>query len=159
MMLEKVPGETAWKTAEKVTDKVLFQGHNVTSLKLKRRLCWRQLGTAMNLVLHTSLHISAKSPHAQSHFAELSRSVRFHASWRNVAVYALWGIWAKCRDLRALTHVGKMSRFTHFARHKILAARHFQLFCTPGCASGKVFYFFSTFFLNCFQLVMGLPLQ
>ena len=24
-----------------------------------------------------------------------------------------------------------MSRFTHFDRHKILAARHFQLFCTP----------------------------
>ena len=83
-MLEKVPGETAWKTAEKVTDKVLFQGHNVTSLKLKRQLCWRQLGTAMNLVLHTSLHISAKSPHAQSHFAELSRSVRLLAKCRNL---------------------------------------------------------------------------
>ena len=38
----------------------------------------------------------------------------------------------KSRDLSALTHVGKMSRFTHFARHKILAARHFKLFCTPG---------------------------
>ena len=43
---------TAWKPAEKVTEKVLFQGHNVTSLKLKRRQCRLQLGTAMNLVLH-----------------------------------------------------------------------------------------------------------
>ena len=39
---------------------------------------------------------------------------------------------AKCHDLRALTHVGGMSRFTDFARHKISAARRFQLFCTPG---------------------------
>ena len=39
---------------------------------------------------------------------------------------------AKCRDLRALTHFGEMPRFTHFARHKISAARHFQLFCTPA---------------------------
>ena len=37
----------------------------------------------------------------------------------------------KCRDLRALMHVGEMSRFTHFAGHKILAAGHLQLFCTP----------------------------
>ena len=37
-----------------------------------------------------------------------------------------------CRNLCALTHVGKMSRFTHFAGHKISAAGHFQLFCTPA---------------------------
>merc|ERR1719341_2873290 len=37
-----------------------------------------------------------------------------------------------CCNLCALTHVGKMSRFAHFARHKISAARRFQLFCTPG---------------------------
>ena len=54
----------ASKTAEKVTEKVLFQGHNVTSLKLKRRQCRLQLGTAMNLVFHISLHISAKSSDA-----------------------------------------------------------------------------------------------
>ena len=23
-------------------------------------------------------------------------------SWQNVAIYALWGMWPKCRDLRAL---------------------------------------------------------
>ena len=41
-------------------------------------------------------------------------------------------MWAKCQNLRVLMQVGTMSRFTHFARHKFLAARHFQLFCTPG---------------------------
>ena len=43
-MLEKVTGEMCGKlmlgncvkTVEKVTEKMLFQGHNVTSLKLKR---------------------------------------------------------------------------------------------------------------------------
>ena len=45
------------------------------------------------------------------------------------------GMLAKCRDLRASTHVGEMSRFTHFAGHKILAAGHFQLFYTPGHVS------------------------
>ena len=39
-------------------------------------------------------------------------------------------------DLCALARFGKMSRFTHFTRHKILAARHPQLFCTPGGEGG-----------------------
>ena len=95
IMLEKVPGKllrklnvgkSAWRarlqTAGRVIDKV-FRGHNVTSLKLKRRQCRLQLGVAMNLVLHISLHISAKSSHAMLHFAELSRFVQ------NVAIYAL----------------------------------------------------------------------
>ena len=74
----------------------------------------------------------------------MSETVLFDACWRNVTIYALlrmlakcwdyllWRILVKCRDLRALTHVGKLSWFTHFARHKISAARHFQLFCTPA---------------------------
>ena len=72
----------------------------------------------------------------RSHFDELSQFVRFNACWQNVAIYALWLILVKCCDLRALTHVGKMSRFTHFARHKISAARRFQLFCTPDDVNG-----------------------
>ena len=38
----------------------------------------------------------------------------------------------KCCDLRTLSHFCEMSRFTHFDRHKILAPRRFQLFCTPA---------------------------
>jgi len=134
---------TVWKTAEKVTEKVLFQGHNVTSLKLKRRQCRLQLGTAMNLVLHiccglkydssSNIHhrqlikflpqpaaaclpfpIPLKLSHVFSHFDELSRFVcfdvccemslftRFDTFWWNVAIYALWRMSAKCRDLRTL---------------------------------------------------------
>jgi len=78
----------------------------------------------------------------RSHFDELSQFVRFNACWQNVAIYALWLILVKCCDLRALTHVGKMPRFTHFARHKISAARRFQLFCTPAqrWKSNKILY-------------------
>jgi len=43
----------------------------------------------------------------------------------------------KMLRLRALTHIGEMSRFTHFARHKISAARHFQLFCTPAFGTNE----------------------
>ena len=66
IMLEKVPGKllrklnvgkSAWRaalqTAGRVIDKV-FRGHNVTSLKLKRRQCRLQLGTAINLVSQIS---------------------------------------------------------------------------------------------------------
>ena len=38
--------------------------------------------------------------------------------------YVVGRIWLKCRDLRALSHLAEMSRFTHFARHKMSA--------TPG---------------------------
>ena len=65
-----------------------------------------------------------------SQFSEKAK-ITLAAFWWIFAICALWRMLAKCRDLRALTHVGKMSRFTHFARHKILAARRFQLFCTP----------------------------
>ena len=58
--------------------------------------------------------------------------VLFDACWQNNTIYALWRMLAKCCDLRFLTHVNEMSRITHFARHKISAARHPQLFCTPG---------------------------
>ena len=99
-------GKGAWwaalKTAEKVTEKVSFQGNKVTSLKLKRRQCRLQLGTAMNLALHISLQISAKSSHAWPHFDEMSLFVQFDVCWQNVAFYALWRILAKCCDLRTL---------------------------------------------------------
>ena len=39
----------------------------------------------------------------------------------------------KCCDLRILLHFGEILRFTHFNRHKFLAPRRFQLFCTPVC--------------------------
>ena len=141
--------ENSGKTAEKVTEELLFQGYNVTSLKLKRRQCRLQLGTAMNLVLHICCGLkydsSSNIHHRQQLIKFLPRpaaglvlcvqSVAICVLWRmlwNVAIYALWHMLVKCRDLRALTHVGKMSRFTHFARHKILAARHVKLFCTPA---------------------------
>ena len=63
-ILEKGAWQESFKTAEKVTEEVLVQGCNVLSLNLKRRQC-------MNLVSHVSLHISAKSSHAYSHFDEL----------------------------------------------------------------------------------------
>ena len=106
IMLEKVPGKllrklnvgkSAWRarlqTAGRVIDKV-FRGHNVTSLKLKRRQCRLQLFYIFHYTFHQIHHT-------------LSR------------------ILMNCRNLCALAHVGKMSRFTHFTRHKILAARHF----------------------------------
>ena len=59
-------GKSAWraalKPAEKVTEQVLFQGHKVTSLKLKRRQCRLQLDMAMNLVLHTGCLFFKWSP-------------------------------------------------------------------------------------------------
>ena len=65
--------------------------------------------------------------------------VPFDACWQNNTIYALWRMLAKCCDLRTLTHVGEMSRFTHFARHKISAARHPQLFCTPASGEESIF--------------------
>ena len=59
IMLKKMPGKllrklnvgiSTWRaalqTAGRVTDKVLFRGHNATNLKLKRQRCRLQLGTA-----------------------------------------------------------------------------------------------------------------
>ena len=97
---------------------------------------WRCVWKTNDCILGTWSHFSEKANLTlvvpfRSHFDELSQFVRFNACWQNVAIYALWLILVKCCDLRALTHVGKMSRFTHFARHKISAARRFQLFCTP----------------------------
>ena len=36
-----------------------------------------------------------------------------------------------------MSHFCEMSRFTHFDRHKILAPRRFQLFCTPDGKAGE----------------------
>ena len=52
-------------------------------------------------------------------WAEMSRFSHFVYFGRNIAIYAL------CRIL------AEMSRFTRFPRHKMYAARHLKLFCTP----------------------------
>ena len=62
---------------------------------------------------------------------EMLQFMRYVAFGWNVPIYALCRIWLKCCDLRALSHLAEMSRFTRFARHKMSATRHLKLFCTP----------------------------
>ena len=72
----------------------------------------------------------------------------------NISICRIWlkcrelralSLWLKCSNLLALSHFGwnvanyvlcrilvEMSRFTRFPRHKMSAARHLKLFCTPG---------------------------
>ena len=94
--------------------------------------------------------------HLLFYISEMTQCTCFVTFWSNVAIYALCRIWLKCRDLRALLYLAEMSRFTRFvafgwnvaiyalcrilaemsrftrfARHKMSAARHLQLFCTP----------------------------
>ena len=75
-----------------------------------------------------------------THFSKIITCL--FAFWWIVALGMLWRILAKCSNirtlkhvvemsrLRALTHLGKMLWFTHFARGEFWAARHFQLFWT-----------------------------
>ena len=79
----------------------------------------------------------------------------------NISICRIWlkcrelralSLWLKCSNLLALSHFGwnvanytlcrilvEMSRFTRFPRHKMSAARHLKLFCTPaeGPTSGR----------------------
>ena len=95
---------TVWKTAEKVTEKVLFQGHNVTSLKLKRRQCRLQLGTAINLVLHICCGLKYDSSSNIHHrqqlikfcHSQLHPAFHFHFHWN---YRMLCRILINCRDL------------------------------------------------------------
>ena len=87
-----------------------------------------------NDTMHMLCHILVKCRDLRtlSHLAEMSRFTRFVVFGWNVAIYALCCIWVKCRDLRALCRIlAEMSQFTRFARHKMSAARHLKLSCTP----------------------------
>ena len=72
---------------------------------------------------------------------EMLQFMRYVAFGWNVPIYALCRIWLKCCDLRALSHLAETSRFTRFARHKMSAARHLKLFCTPGLFFDWLFLF------------------
>ena len=61
--------------------------------------------------------------HLLFYISEMTQCTCFVTFWSNVAIYAFgWNvviyvlccIWLKCRDLRALLHLGEMSRFTRF---------------------------------------------
>ena len=64
---------------------------------------------------------------ALSNCTEMTQLIWFCRKLNLVLLFSV-----KCCDLRTLSHFGEKSQFTHFDRHKILAPRRFQLFCTPG---------------------------